>query len=100
MTTTYPPGTVLKYNTLWQSGMHHHYVFFRVSHVTAKGTIMGRYLSSHRTCEAFSHDYSTDRWVVLSQSEGKLRRLPHPRWWEVMTEEECETGVQATSCVA
>lgn len=96
----HPTGAILKYNRLWRAGEHYQYVFFKVSHETAKGTIMGHYIASTRTNEARTHDYSTERWIVSpSKTMGKLRRLPHPALWDTVDEAELEIGVCATSCV-
>ena len=96
----FSPDTVLKYNTLWKAGMHYNYVFFRITHITKRGTIMGRYIRSERTLEEWSHDFTTTRWTVNSNSsEGKIRRLPHPNLWKVLTPEELSDGICATSCV-
>lgn len=96
----HPTDAILKYNRLWRAGQHFSYVFFKVSHETAKGNIMGHYIASTRTNEAYTHDYSTDRWIVTpSKTTSKLRRLPHPALWDTVDEAELEAGVCATSCV-
>ena len=96
----HPAGSILKYNRLWRAGQHYSYIFFKVSHETAKGTIMGHYIDFTRTYEDVTHDYSTERWIVSpSKTRGKVRRLPHPGLWDAMTEAELETRVCATSCV-
>ena len=93
-------GTILKYNKLWRAGMHYNYVFFKVSHETSKGNIMVHFVACKRSNEAFDHDYSTDRWNIdASRTIGKLRRLPHPRLWEMVHEEELINGIRQTSCV-
>lgn len=94
-------GVILKYNRLWRSGMHYEYTFFKVTHITAKGTIMGKFLHSTRTNEAWDHDARTDCWRVhATQTCGKTRRLPHPRLWQEVEEEDLVRGIRATSCVA
>ena len=96
----FSPDTILKYNTLWRGGAHYNYIFFRVTHVTKRGTIMGRYLRSQRKVEAWDHDYSTSHWLVESgTSESKVRRLPHPSMWKPLTPDELSNGIRATSCV-
>lgn len=96
----HPNGALLKYNTLWRAGMHYNYVFFKVSHTTDKGTIMGHYIESTRTCEYFDHDVSRNRWRIGDASaKSRLQRLKHPSLWEAVTETEIEEGVSATSCV-
>ena len=60
----HPAGSILKYNRLWRAGQHYSYIFFKVSHETAKGTIMGHYIDFTRTYEDVTHDYSTERWIV------------------------------------
>ena len=96
----FSPGTVLKYNTLWRAGMHYHYVFFRVTHITKRGTIMGRYVQSKEINEEWTHDYSTSRWTVeTGPSKSRIRRLPHPKTWHPLTPDELSDGIRATSCV-
>lgn len=94
-------GTILKYNQLWRGGMHYDYKFFKVTHTTLKGNVMGHYIAAERTNEAWDHDYSTDRWIVKpSRIVGKRnRRLPHSRLWEPMNADELEVGIRQTSCV-
>tara|TARA_B100000683_G_scaffold67956_3_gene66671 strand:+ start:2520 stop:2813 length:294 start_codon:yes stop_codon:yes gene_type:complete len=93
-------GDLLKYNRLWRAGMHYSYVFFVVTHVTSKGTPMGRYVAPSKKVEQASHDTTTIRWRVdPGRTGGAIRRLPHPGRWEAVTEEELEHGVVATSCV-
>lgn len=96
----FPENSVLKYNTLWRSGMHYNFIFFKVSHITKKGSVMGRYLTTIKKNEAFDHDYSKDRWIVdASITSSKLRRLPHPRMWDLTTDSELKHGICETSCV-
>lgn len=99
---TIEPGAVLKRNTLARSGMHYSYEFFKVSHITPKGNIMGWYLPSTRKNQEFTHDTSTDCWRVdpLPTALQRRKRLPTPYEWEAVTVHELRYGVRATSCVA
>ena len=93
-------GTILKYNTSWKAGMHYNYIFFKVSHETKKGYIMGHLIASKRENESFDHDHSTDRWIIEgSRKISKLRRLKHPQRWESVNEKELIEGIKETSCV-
>lgn len=95
-------GSVLKYNTLWRAGAHYSYQFFRVSHVTGKGNVMGWYLASDKKNEYFDHDISKDAWIVDFSHVPSSRcvRLPHTSLWSLISEEEKAAGkVTATSCV-
>ena len=100
----YEDGDVLYFNTLWKSGAHYHYVFFLVSHVTPKGNIMGHYM--HSTCEAMDYDvgYCTEEWKVcqppqLKDALCKARRLPTPKMWTKLTDEQLSNGIRVTNCV-
>ena len=97
----YARGTVLKRNTLARLGMHYNYEFFKVSHVTTKGTVMGWPLGSNCTTEYSDHNVRTDRWHVQETESGsRKKRLAVPYAWEVVTEDEIINGVRATSCVS
>lgn len=92
-------GTILKYNTMWRAGMHYNYIFFKVSHKTKKGNTMGRVVACKRSVIEYNHDYHTDKWQIdVSRTISKIRRLPHPDLWEVVSEEELMNGIQQTSC--
>lgn len=101
---SFQSGAVLKYNRLWRSGAHYDFIFFRVSHRTNKGTVMGHYLAAQRTNKERDHDYSTDKWVVLNTTDKDKttmpRRLPHPALWTQLSPEELEAGIVSTSCVS
>jgi len=94
----YPDGALLKYNTLWRSGMHHAYVFFKVTHTTTKGTVMGMRVTATWTCEHSDDNSSCERWDI-GVPHGAVRRLPHPRRWTRVSQQEVEDGVRAVSCV-
>ena len=81
--------------------MHYDYVFFKVSRITAKGIVMGRYLHATQTNEDWDHDTRTDCWRVdPMRTVGKLRRLPKPGLWRVIEDNEIADGITATSCQA
>ena len=94
----YEAGDVLKYNVTWRAGAHYSFRFFCVTHITPKGTTMGRYMSAERACEYYDHDVSRERWRVGAPT-GRVRRLPHPTLWNRVEPGEIEEGVVATSCV-
>jgi len=61
---------------------------------------MGFYLKFTKQNKEFSHDYKTDKWIIHVDSKvGKIRRLPHCRLWEEVTQEDIECGITNTSCV-
>ena len=102
MPETHQPGDILKYNTLWKLGHHFCFEFFKVSHVTAKGSVMGwRLASKSRVEETDGQTFSRKVWIVDTESSGKsVLRLPHPASWDKVTSEEVSNGVRATSCVS
>lgn len=104
VSSAFAAGDLLKYNRLWRAGMHFDYIFFRVSHMTSKGTIMGHYVPAQRVTEQWSVEYQTrtERWTVDSSLSpvGRPRRLPHPSLWRLMTDEDVREGVRDTSCLS
>ena len=96
---SFAPGDVLKCNKHAHLGMHYNYDFFKVKHVTKKGTVMGHFLEHSNDLLEFRHDYRTNRWRVHDATVGKVRKLPRPWSWEHVTEKEREEGVVACSCV-
>ena len=97
-TSAYPDGALLKYNTLWRSGMHHAYVFFKVTHTTPKGTVMGMRVTATWRCEQSDNNSLCERWDI-GLPRGAVRRLPHPKRWTRVSQKEVKDGVRAVSCV-
>ena len=96
---SFAPNAILKNNTLARLGHHFDYEFFKVKHVTKKGTVMGHYLSHSREYIDYDMSNRTDLWRVQDATVGKIRKLPHSWSWELVTPRELEAGVVATSCV-
>ena len=94
----YPNGALFKYNTLWRSGMNHAYVFFKVTHTTTKGTVMGMRVTATWMCEQSDNNSSCERWDI-GLPRGAVRRMPHPRRWKRVSHQEVKDGVRAVSCV-
>ena len=97
-------GDVLKYNTLWKAGNHYNYQFFRVSHVTEKGNVMGWNLPPDRVLASGADENRTLvlTWIVdfSHVPSSRLVRLKNKNLWFLISEEEKEAGkVTATSCV-
>ena len=95
----FAPNAVLKCNKLARHGHHYDYQFFKVTHVTKKGTVMGHYLL--HSCNTVEYDISNhvQRWEVYDTTVGKVRKLPRPWSWELVTQREREEGIVACSCV-
>lgn len=102
MCDSFRAGDVVKQNTLERLGCHVSYRFFKVTHVTQKGNPMGFYLPFSRKNENINNDFSTDVWFVETSfsSPSKRFRLPRPSLWTLVTEEEKEYGIRATSCAS
>jgi len=90
-TCAYADGALLKYNTLWRSGMHHAYVFFKVTHTETNGTVMGTRVTATRKCERRDDNSSCERWDI-GLPRGAVRRLPHPKRWTRVSQQEVEDG--------
>ena len=83
-------GEVVAHNTLWKSGQHTHFDFFRLHHRTDKGNWMGTRLSRHVV-------KVVDNGKVVRVGEPverKLRRLPRQMYQRVadvdsVFEEDC-----------
>lgn len=90
---------ILKCNKLARLGMHYSYDFFKVKHITKKGTVMGHFLEHSNDLLEFTQEIRKNRWRVHNATVGKVRKLPHPWSWQLVTAQELREGIVASSCI-
>ena len=91
-------GALYKRNRLARLGMHHSYEFFRVKSVSPTGRIMGWIVPADVELLESGQMFSRKRWrVQKGPATTRARQMPRPRSWKLVTDDEREHGIVASS---
>ena len=98
-------GVVLTRNALWRAGYQELWEFYRVSHTTAKGTVMVHPLGRRKTkggWDGQQNSVGTVRPENVAEPEGgcreRAKRLAPGKLYYLLTDAEVRDGIPEEGC--